>query len=424
MASRLHALMVLTSMQHRCCRVPTVRARIYPRRVSSVAKDFFVSYTAADKAWATWIAYILESDGYAVTIQEWDFRPGSNFAAEMDKALKQCPRMIAVLSPSYLKARYPAAEWTAAFAGDPEGAENALVPVMVEECRPEGLLNQVVQIRIHGHDEATARKLVLEGVRRERNKPATPPPFPGTSTASTTGPAPAVPFPSSDIAVQGPSGKLRWQRPASPIMLSWRRDLDRTMPGQRGTETVEVHLAFPGDDARLQVSELSELNDSLPDHGRRTGIFTRLEALDSHVDSSIACTTSNGWHNEKGLAVTRSGQRSTWAPLPRGPIGALLDIEHLVGQVAGMLDALTALDLPHGPLVVPAIGFDPAAMISYGSVAAPGNTAAFGHRQPDRLHVTPDEAVGYNAVATRSAEVASELVARIVAIHREATGLR
>src|SRR5690242_13503278 len=88
-------------------------------------------------------AYILEADGYAVTIQEWDFRPGSNFAAEMDKALKQCPRMIAVLSPTYLKARFPSAEWTAVFADDPEGAKNALVPIMVEECRPEGLLSQV-----------------------------------------------------------------------------------------------------------------------------------------------------------------------------------------------------------------------------------------------------------------------------------------
>lgn len=58
---------------------------------------------------------------FAVAIQEWDFRPGSNFAVEMDKALKQCSRMIAVLSPAYLKAPFPASEWTAVFASDPEG---------------------------------------------------------------------------------------------------------------------------------------------------------------------------------------------------------------------------------------------------------------------------------------------------------------
>lgn len=259
----------------------------------------------------------------------------------------------------------------------------------------------------------------------KRNKPTTPPPFPGASTISATGPGPAIPFP----APASPSGKaspgrLQWQSPAPPVALSWRRDLDGTMSGQRGAEAVEVHLAFPGSGARLQVSELSDLKEQLPDHGRRTGIFTRLEALDSHADSTVARTTSSGWNNEKGIVVTRSGQRSAWAPLPRSPIGALLDVEHLVGQVTGMLDALTALDLPHDPVVVPAIGLDPATMISYGSVAAPGNTASLGHRQQDHVHVAPDEAIEYSAVFTRSAEVAAELVARLVADHRAATGLR
>jgi hypothetical protein len=388
-------------------------------------RTFFVSYTAADKAWATWIAYILEADGFAVTIQEWDFRPGSNFAAEMDKALKQCPRMIAVLSPAYLKARFPTAEWTAVFASDPEGAKNALVPIMVEECRPEGLLSQVVQIRIHGLDEAAARKQILEGVRRDRNKPTTPPPFPGTPTVPSAGRGSAAPFPAPASRPAGAtSARLRWQSPAPPVAISWRRDLDPTMPAQRGAEAVEVHLAFPGNDAHLQVSELSELEQQLPDHGRRHGLFTRLEALDSQADSTVARATSSGWNNEKGLAVTRSGQRSAWAPLPRGPIGALLDPDHLVGQVSSMLDALTALDLPHDALVVPAIGLDPATMISYGTVTAPGNTASFGHRQPDHIHIAPDEAIESTAVATRSAEVAAELVARLVADHRAVTGLR
>jgi hypothetical protein len=87
------------------------------------------------------------------------------------------------------------------------------------------------------------------------------------------------------------------------------------MAGQRGAETVEVHLAFAGSDARLQVSELGGLKDLLPDHGRRHSFFTRLEALDSHSDSNVAHATSSGWDNKKGLAVTRSGQRSAWGPL-------------------------------------------------------------------------------------------------------------
>ncbi|MFU8854535.1 toll/interleukin-1 receptor domain-containing protein [Micromonospora sp. SL1-18] len=391
-----------------------------------VAKDFFISYTAADKAWASWIAYILEADGFAVTIQEWDFRPGSNFAVEMDKALKQCPRMIAVLSPAYLKAPFPASEWAAVFASDPEGAKNALVPIMVQECQPEGLLSQVVQIRIHGLDEAAARKQILEGVRRERNKPATPPPFPGTSVVVPAEvPAQAVPYPTASAATPASPSRLRWQSPAPPVSVSWRSDLDQRAQDRRlGAAAVEVHLAFAADDARLQVRELGALADLLPDHGRQHGVFTRLEALHAHADSAVARATSSGRDNEKGLVVTRSGQRSAWAPLPRGQMGAVLDRDDLIKQLTGMLNTLTALDLPHGDLVVPAIGLDPATMISYGRVNVPSNTATYGFGQADHIHVSPDEAIDYGSVVARPADVAAELVARLIADHRAATGLR
>jgi hypothetical protein len=402
-----------------------VAACTYPGQVDVVAKDFFISYTAADKVWAGWIAYILEADGFAVTIQEWDFRPGSNFAVEMDKALKQCPRMIAVLSPAYLKAPFPASEWAAVFASDPEGAKNALVPIMVQECQPEGLLSQVVQIRIHGLDEASARKQILEGVRRERNKPATPPPFPGTSAVPTEAPTLGVPYPTACAAAPASPSRLSWQSPAPPVSVSWRSDLDQRAQDHRlGAAAVEVHLAFAGGDARLQVSELTTLADLLPDHGRQHGVFTRLEALQAHADAALARATSSGWGNEKGLAVTRSGQRSAWAPLPRGQMGALLDQDDLIKQLTRMLNALVALDLPHGDLVVPAIGLDPATMISYGTVNVPRTTATFGFGQPDHIHVSPDEAIDYCSVVARPADVAIELVARLIADHRAATGLR
>jgi TIR domain len=33
------------------------------------ACDFFVSYTQVDQAWAEWIAWLLEEDGYRVLVQ-------------------------------------------------------------------------------------------------------------------------------------------------------------------------------------------------------------------------------------------------------------------------------------------------------------------------------------------------------------------
>jgi hypothetical protein len=49
-------------------------------------KDFFISYNSADLAWAEWIAWQLEAAGFTTIVQAWDFRPGSNFVVEMQKA--------------------------------------------------------------------------------------------------------------------------------------------------------------------------------------------------------------------------------------------------------------------------------------------------------------------------------------------------
>src|SRR4051812_39433247 len=91
----------------------------YGRSIGPVASnhsDYFVSYNQADRTWAEWIAWQLEEVGFSVSLQEWDFRPGSNFVVEMDRAAKSAGRTIAVLSPEYLEAPFPQPEWSNAFA--------------------------------------------------------------------------------------------------------------------------------------------------------------------------------------------------------------------------------------------------------------------------------------------------------------------
>jgi hypothetical protein len=63
-------------------------------RPNESRKDFFISYTKADGAWAEWIAWTLEAAGYSTVIQAWDFLPGKNFAIEMEAALDRARRMI------------------------------------------------------------------------------------------------------------------------------------------------------------------------------------------------------------------------------------------------------------------------------------------------------------------------------------------
>lgn len=143
--------------------------------------DFFVSYTFKDKGWAEWIAFVLEEAGFTTKIQAWDFRPGSNFVLEMQEASENAERTVLVLSPDYLNSKMAASEWAAAFARDPQGQDRRIVPVMVRECQPKGLLPTIVQVRIHDLDEEAARRALLEGIDHKRAKPASRPAFPGAS---------------------------------------------------------------------------------------------------------------------------------------------------------------------------------------------------------------------------------------------------
>lgn len=146
-------------------------------------KDFFVSYTAIDKQWAEWISYVLEEENYKVIVQAWDFLPGNNFVLEMHNAASLAAHTIVVLSPDYLDSKFAAPEWAAAFGADSTGSARKLIPVMVRSCRPGGLLDPIVQIRIHEMDEEQARRELLAGIDGSRKKPTARPKFPGQMQA-------------------------------------------------------------------------------------------------------------------------------------------------------------------------------------------------------------------------------------------------
>lgn len=149
--------------------------------LASSMKDFFVSYNRADRAWAEWIAHELQAAGFSVVSQFADFGAGSNFVLEMDRATKECERMIAVLSPSYLAASFTPPEWAAYFAQDPMGLQRKLVPVRVRECEVKGLLGQVVYADLVDLDQTSARSALLAGVGRPASAGTggRPPAFPG-----------------------------------------------------------------------------------------------------------------------------------------------------------------------------------------------------------------------------------------------------
>jgi tetratricopeptide (TPR) repeat protein len=134
------------------------------------ADDFFISYTRSDERWAVWIAGELEDVGISVTVQAWDFRPGMNFVAEMQRAAATCKRTLVVLSPAYMESRFCTDEWTAAFVTAAAGKDAKLVPVRVKRFQPPGLWAPIVYIDLADKDEAAARRALLDGIERGRQK--------------------------------------------------------------------------------------------------------------------------------------------------------------------------------------------------------------------------------------------------------------
>ena len=108
-----------------------------------MGKNFFISYTATDRAWAEWVAWQLEAAGYSTRIQAWDFRPGFNFVREMQEAARDDERTIAILSPDYMRSLYASAEWSAAFARDPAGQDGTLLPIRVHSFKVDGLFKPI-----------------------------------------------------------------------------------------------------------------------------------------------------------------------------------------------------------------------------------------------------------------------------------------
>jgi tetratricopeptide (TPR) repeat protein len=145
------------------------------------ARDFFISYTQADRAWAEWLAWELEAAGYTTRLQAWDMPPGTAFVHAMDQAMQYTLHTLLVLSPAYLRSPMAEAEWRSRFVGDPSGEDRRLLPVRVEDCQPTGLLADRAWIDLVGLDEASARARVVDEVAsalRGHARPTSRPRFP------------------------------------------------------------------------------------------------------------------------------------------------------------------------------------------------------------------------------------------------------
>ncbi|WP_239396847.1 FxSxx-COOH system tetratricopeptide repeat protein, partial [Frankia sp. CiP3] len=240
---------------------------------TDTAWDVFVSYTQTDQPWAEWVADVLESDGFQVLIQAWDFVPGVNWPALVQAGLVRSSRLLAVVSPAYLTSIGGSAEWQALWAADPAGQSRRLIPVRIAPCDPAalGLVGARGWIDLTGlsgpADDATARARVLDGVRAAqagRVRPDGPFPLPVRDTG---GDAPAVP------------GGVRYPG-WSPAVWGLPQELPR-------------NRRFTGRDA-----ELTQLRDRLTRSGPATIVAeppTSTDAVAGALSPGRRAQTVHGW---------------------------------------------------------------------------------------------------------------------------------
>jgi tetratricopeptide (TPR) repeat protein len=131
--------------------------------------DFFISYTGCDEEQAKWIVEVLGKRGYSCFCQYKDIKPGQNFLLEMDKAIKNCERIISILSQAYMQSFHADEEWTG-FLAQKKYAN--IIPVRIEDFKPDGLWGARVYIDIAGKDKQDTEQILLDGLAHI--KPASP----------------------------------------------------------------------------------------------------------------------------------------------------------------------------------------------------------------------------------------------------------
>lgn len=233
-------------------------------------KHVFVSYTGVDSVIAAWIAEVLRSAGHAITIQSSDFHPGHNFVLKMQEALTSADHVVAVLSPAYEASGFGSAEWAAAFATDPTGADRRLIGIRVAPYQPTGLLRSVVYADLVDRTDDDAATLV-----RRALDPTTRPAVAGglTSAIETAPHTWGVPSPVAHFAGRGEAMDLVSERlkPGTRMALTGYGGLGKSAVA---AEWVRAHAAEFELILWLPAATQQRIEEALASAARDLGLAT------------------------------------------------------------------------------------------------------------------------------------------------------
>jgi len=169
---------------------------------------FFISRAGEDREWAKWIANVLEAEGHATTLQDFDIKPGHSILHQMKLAEDRANHFIAVLSPHYLAKPFTLNELYSAIADDPVGERRLLIPVRVAPCEIPRLIKDLSYVEFVGRSELECKQALLDAVRPERIAEQVA--FPGAAALASAVRTSIQKLPTADPNLFGRDAQIEW----------------------------------------------------------------------------------------------------------------------------------------------------------------------------------------------------------------------
>lgn len=131
-------------------------------------RDFFISFTGADLAYAEAIDAALRAAGFTTYFHPRDIEYGGNIPVWMDNALMNARQMLALYSPDYVadRAVYSKAERYAQFWQDSIGADFKLIPVELKSTTFTPLMSVYKRLGVTGKTPVEAAAAVVDVLKK------------------------------------------------------------------------------------------------------------------------------------------------------------------------------------------------------------------------------------------------------------------
>ena len=140
-------------------------------------RDFFISYTSADKVWALWVYYVLTLYGKTAYIQEYDSPEGEDFQEWMMNAIDSSKNFIFIWSRAYSEDGYYAMqELKHAGTNKKNHRIGIFLPIRVDSCPKPREYDTIHYINLSELNECDAIKKLCKAIRCTAIEPVS---FPG-----------------------------------------------------------------------------------------------------------------------------------------------------------------------------------------------------------------------------------------------------